>query len=80
MDMRQLDSFSRSMAELFLEAYPEWRDCFSRDPDSDDTLLIRVPSPAPATGRALSIYTDNEELTVAFDSYHTHIDWAGPLC
>ena len=75
-DTQQLDSFSRSMAELFLEAYPNWHDYVSLNPHCSGALVIKVPSPVPITGRALSIHTYNEELTIEFDRYHTHIGWA----
>ena len=64
------------MAKLFLETYPNWHDYVSPDPHYSGALVIKVPAPVPTTGRALSIYTYNEELTVEFDRYHNHIGWA----
>jgi len=78
-DTTNLDDMSKIHAEMFLKAYPEWEEYFSAKPHGEDSLLegedfllIRVPSPATATGRELVI-EGSVEISIYFDLFHTHI-------
>jgi hypothetical protein len=72
-----MDRFSKQAADEFLAAFPEWRE-FARLEQRDDgssyfVLQIKPPSQA-AVDHGLLVHTDNEEVTVGFDFYHSHFD------
>ena len=79
LDEKRLDAFSRNFASALFAAYPEWRrsaEMFEALDASTHCLLVRIP--APAESRAaypLLITTDNEDVTIGFDSYHSHFEW-----
>jgi hypothetical protein len=60
-----------------LARFPEWLACCREEPgpEGESSLVIDVPAP-PESGAAhgLCITTEDEEITVGFDSYHTHYD------
>jgi hypothetical protein len=66
--------------QLFVE-FPEWRALSRGEKNEDGTeyLVIEVTPPAHAmVEHGLVIDTSNEEVTVGFDSYHSHFDdWVG---
>jgi len=72
-----MNQFSATVAEEIFASYPEWRSR-AREEDAQDGstyLYIEVPAPAAAdTTHGLEINTDNEEVTVSFDFYHSHFD------
>jgi hypothetical protein len=72
-----MDRFSEGAADEFLAAFPEWRQ-FARSERRDDgssyfVLQINPPA-AAAVDHGLLVHTDNEEITVGFDFYHSHFD------
>jgi hypothetical protein len=72
-----MNEFSTTIAEEIFASYPEWR-TRAREEDAQDGstyLYIEVPTPAAAnTTHGLEINTDNEEVTVTFDFYHSHFE------
>jgi hypothetical protein len=69
-----LNEYASEVCRHLLAAFPEWEPLFGEDPDDDGVLLVRVPSPAdPAL--TLNVFTDDDELTIAFDMWHSHIGW-----
>ncbi len=79
MDLSELDEFSRRYGDSLFSVHPEWRK-FARQQRDDRSgtvfLVVEVPPPAGADGDLpLSIFTDNEEVTVVFDCFHTHYGW-----
>ena len=69
--------FATAVAAEIHASFPEWQ-AYSREEEADDGstyLLVSVPAPADAnTVHGLTISTDNEEVTVSFDFYHSHFD------
>lgn len=81
MDTTKLDPLSKSMAQMFLETYPEW-ECYFNDepwPEEDDpldgeySLVIRVPSPAPSSDRELVIDL-RADFRIIFGIWFAYID------
>jgi hypothetical protein len=74
-----MDRFSEQAAEEFLAVFPEWRQ-FARTEqrgDGDSYFVLEVDPPAQAAvDHGLLVHTDNEEVTVGFDFYHSHFDSA----
>jgi hypothetical protein len=89
LDKKLLDGFSVGFATALFAVYPEWESVAEMDSDSGQTghyLLLRVQPPKGArAAHPLIIHSDNDEVTVGFDHYHSHFDWppadeeAGPL-
>lgn len=79
MNLDSLDAFSRGFAEALFAAYPDWiaHAKFDRATDSgSDYLVVYVPSPPGShMSPGLYILTEDEEVTVGFDAYHSHFDW-----
>jgi hypothetical protein len=69
--------FSHETAQIVFRDFPDWR-AFSREERNHDGtlyLVVEVPPPAEAnTLLGLVVSTDNDEVTVAFDYYHSHFD------
>jgi hypothetical protein len=77
----ELNLFSQRFAERLFTAYPEWRSLARRDPDGfpePGSLLLIVES--PVTGRALTIRTYGNQVTVDFGphGWHDHFLAAAP--
>lgn len=71
-DLKELNEYSKSVAEEIYADYPEWMDLASC---VNQILIITIESPDAPTPRQLIIRTDNDEITVAFDPYyHSHFD------
>jgi hypothetical protein len=72
-----MDRFSAQFAEELLAAFPEWRP-FAREEQRDNGssyfLLEIDPRVQASVDHGLRIHTDNEEVTVGFDFYHSHFD------
>jgi len=62
--------YSEKFATYIFERHPEWKE-LGRFEDSG-VLVIEVPSPNHSALTGLLIDTDNEEVTVGFDMFHTH--------
>ena len=72
-DPRNLDEYSAEAAAKIFASYPEWRSLAAAE---EGMLVIRVP--CPIDGRPeLVINTDDEELTLSYDRWHSHFeDWS----
>jgi hypothetical protein len=79
MELKKLDKFSRLIYSLFSSKYPEWITYAKNMPGNEEALEIDVPSPQDAQ-RKLNIYTDNEQITVAFDHAHSHFGGTDVQC
>jgi hypothetical protein len=72
-----MDAFSLATAAEIFSSFPEWRSLAreERDDQGDAFLVIEVPAPVGAdVEHGLVLDTAREEVTVAFDCYHTHFD------
>lgn len=75
-----MNQFSANIAEEIFANYPEWRS-FAREEKSKNEgtyLYVEIQAPTAAnTVHGLCISTDNDEVTVSFDFYHSHFEhWA----
>jgi len=72
---------SVAAAEQLFAEFPEWRALARSEKTADgmEYLVIEVaPPPQAMVEHGLVIDTSNEEVTVGFDSYHSHFDdWVG---
>jgi hypothetical protein len=63
--------------EPLLHAHPEWRAAVRSDAADDgsayDVLELQAP-PGAHVEHGLFVSTENEEITVGFDVYHSHFD------
>lgn len=76
-----MDPFSLAAADEIFAAFPEWR-ALAREEQADDGtcfLVIEVKAPLEANvEHGLIVDTQNREVTVGFDCYHSHFDqWVG---
>jgi hypothetical protein len=75
-DMDALDEVSALFAPVLFAAYPQWRERAAmarNDPDGNWYLSLEVES--PASGAPLEIVTENDEVTVFYDAFHSHYGW-----
>ncbi len=74
----QPGEFSTKIADQLFSAHPEWRPLAKWLPPSDGDhayLYVEVPSPESADlAHPLYITTENSEVTVGIDYYHSHFD------
>lgn len=81
METHLLSDFSRLCAERILTVHPEW-DEFARVVDAEHPdggiVEFEVPSPSVVHTHTLFISTDEDELTVGLDKYHTHFEPYAP--
>lgn len=81
MEAHLLSDFSRLCAERILTVHPEWAE-FARvvDAEHPDGGIVRfeVPSQSVVHTHTLFISTDDDELTVGLDNYHTHFEPYAP--
>ena len=72
---------SIALAEELFAVFPEWRALARTETATDgaEYLVIEVTPPSQANvEHGLVIDTSNNEVTVGFDSYHSHFDdWVG---
>lgn len=75
LDSKLLDEFSRSFAQSLFKEFSEWEQYAQLLPASDagEGSAIELVVPQPGTDRSLRIDTDDEEITIGFDMWHTHI-------
>ena len=74
MDEAALNDFSRRFSDALFRRHPGWRSyAATEDGGSGEggALVVRVPAPNPAA-RPLLVTTHDDEVTVAFDHYHSH--------
>ncbi|MCG8053813.1 MAG: hypothetical protein JAZ15_21705 [Candidatus Thiodiazotropha endolucinida] len=65
--------FSKEMSQRILEAFPEWRSNAVSDENCGEKYFkLTIDPPSNNTGAPLEIDTYQEEITVAFDAYHSH--------
>lgn len=65
-----LNDFSQGFADRLFAKHPEWRQYV--DESSAEVLAIEVPSPNTCARTGLCIDTDDDEVTVGFDRFHSH--------
>jgi hypothetical protein len=73
-DEAALNDFSRRFSDVLFRHHPGWRSyAAAEDGGSDEggALVVRVPAPNPAADPLL-VTTDDDEVMVAFDYYHSH--------
>lgn len=79
LDERLLDDFSGRFSTALFAAHPGWKSLAKMDRNAESSshsLVVVVQAPEAAhAAHPLAVYTDNEEVTVAFDHYHLHFDW-----
>lgn len=72
-----LDDYSSSVASELFADFPEWQQ-FAREESNENGagyLVIEVPAPnASQVSQGLVITTCDAEVTVYFDSYHSHFE------
>jgi hypothetical protein len=66
-----LNEFSQGFADRLFAAHPEWRKYVDESADAE-VLAIEVPSPNGCSESGLRLYTDDDEVTVGFDRFHSH--------
>jgi hypothetical protein len=74
-----MDHFSEQTASEILAAFPAWRAHARAEQRDDGTsyFVLQIPAPTEAAvDHGLLIHTDNVEVTVGFDFYHSHFDSA----
>jgi hypothetical protein len=72
-----LNKFSAEVARTLFAEYPDWKRFATA---TDGFLYVGVPSPAPASSEKLQVRTEDNELTVSFDGWHSHFGFPnGPL-
>ena len=72
-----MDVFSAQVAAQIFAAFPEWRSKAGEEkaPDGTSYLVLRIaPPPESKADHPLHIDTSNHEVTVGFDSCHSHYD------
>lgn len=74
----KLDEYSINFSEVLYSVFPEfeqYQEIKEYDECNEAYLLIEVPSPYNVEN-ILWLSTYGEEITVGFDWYHTHFDYA----
>ena len=69
--------FSTKIASEILSDFPKWKDFAKEEPDKGGSTFFLIEVPAPLGSNAdhdLIIETENDEVTVSFDYYHSHFD------
>jgi len=79
LDEERLNDHSRSFAQALFSARPYWRE-FARmaKPRHGSGMFLFVTVIPPESSKAehpLIIDTDDDEVTIGFDSYHAHFHW-----
>ena len=78
MDNTQLNEYSRRFADVLFAAHPEWREFVSVDTTEgvgEGALLVEISPAQPRDIKGpLYISTDDAEITVGFDIYHSHFN------
>lgn len=75
MDTTELDGFSKTIYDLLVAAYPQWIDYIDNDESAPTAFVLTIPSPQGGA-LALELFTYNEEITLAYDCFHTHLGWS----
>lgn len=74
-------SLDASNVDLLLSEFPKWRTLVRAETDDDGRryFVVEVKAPKPANvEHGLLISTSNDEVTVGFDTFHSHFDdWVG---
>jgi hypothetical protein len=75
LDRSVLNDLSRSFADSLFREFAEWEQFAKLLPDSGDGegVALEVTVEQPGTDRALRIRTDEGEITIGFDMWHTHV-------
>jgi hypothetical protein len=69
--------FSETTIEAILAAFPDWKPFVRQERGRNGDVYAIVEAPAPAvanTADGLWITTENDEVTVWFDRFHSHFD------
>jgi hypothetical protein len=74
LDRNLLNGLSRSFADSLCREFSEWEQFGELLPDSDEGgAAMKVTVKQTGTDRALQIRTDDGEITIGFDMWHTHL-------
>ena len=71
-----MDAFSERTAPRILAQFPDWRaHCREEEHNGACYFVVELPSPSESDlAHPLRIDTNNEEITVSLDYYHSHFD------
>jgi hypothetical protein len=73
-----LNTFSAEFARALFSKRPAWIEFARVDSTNSSKNILVVEVPPPTESRAdhpLIIDTERDEITIGFDSYHSHFDW-----
>jgi hypothetical protein len=75
LDRSSLNPLSRSFAELLFQEFGEWEKFAELlpDPYGSGGSAMEVTVAQTGTDRALRVRTDDNEITVGYDMWHTHV-------
>jgi hypothetical protein len=80
-DESELNAFSATFARELFSLRPSWRQFALVDTSQNEEgnfLVVKLDPPVESrSSRPLAIYTNNDEVTVEFDVYHSHFYWPG---
>lgn len=74
MELNKLNSFSTFIYGLLVEIYPQWSSLIRIAEDDEESIILKIPSPQ-SVELNIEVSTYNEEITVAFGSFHSHFGW-----
>lgn len=77
MTLKKMDKFSERASKEILDAFPEWQNLADTQEGVAGKIffVLKIGPPADAdVDQGLLIHTHNNEITVAFDYYHSHFD------
>jgi hypothetical protein len=80
MSLNELDEFSEQFSRVLFAEWPQWKEFATSEVNQDERhgsyLVLRVPDPPGSRlDHPLAVWTDNEEVTVGMDYYHSHFFW-----
>jgi hypothetical protein len=78
MNLDKLNPFSRSVFDELSKSFPDLASKAVNDDNekvATGSLLIEFSPDASRPDSVFWISTDNEEVTIGFDQYHSHFDW-----
>ena len=71
---RRIAEDSQSFARLFVERFPQWRDCLEPSQVSGVGLRVTIPSENPAISEPLGIEVKNAEVLIWWiNGWHVHV-------
>lgn len=71
---RRIAEDSKNFARLFVERFPQWRECLKPSLVNGEGLRITIPSENPAVEKPLGIEVKNGEVLIWWmDGWHVHV-------